>query len=242
MATSRGGVVLGLQRDLRRFHEHWMGLLYPRQVGADDTVLGKWQPRSTGARIRYRLWGALGVLVVGLLYPVVLAGTVLRFYVRRVDATASWLGGLGVLVVAAVAWGLLALVARARFPYQGFLAVVAAGSVATASAVGALFFARVGGRKTTVAFAYPLGVTAFLLPPVVAALYSPLLAQVVFPGTRSLAVWLLQNVIPGVVARPLTSTFDLVGLGYVLLWFALAVPIGWLLGALVTLADVVRPT
>lgn len=246
MATrrgARGGLVAALQTDLRRFHEHWMALLYPRQVDAANTVLGKWKPRSRVGRIQYQLWGLLGAVVVAVLYPVVLLGTVLRFHVRRIDATASWLGGLGVLVLAGVVWGLLALLARARFPYEGFVAVVAAGSVATASAVSALFFARVGGRGTTVLLAYPLAVTAIFLPPVVAALYSPLLARVVFPGTESLSIWLLDNVLAVAgLATPLRRTFDLVGVGYVLVWFGIAVPVGWLLGGMVTLADVVRPT
>lgn len=219
-----------------------MALLYPRQVDAENSVLGKWKPRSTGGHLQYQLWGLVGVLVVGVLYPVVLVGAVLRFHVRRIDATASWLGGLGVLVAAGLVWGLLALVARARFPYEGFLAVLSAGIVATVSAVSALFFARVAGRKTTVALAYPMSVTAFFLPPVVAALYSPLLASVVFPGTESLSIWLLDNVLALVgLAAPIRSAFDLVGFAYVLVWFGVAVPVGWTLGGLVTLADVVRP-
>lgn len=245
MATHRGsqaGLFDALLTDLRRFHEHWMALLYPRQVGAADTVLGKWKPQTTGGRIGYQLWGVLGALIVGVLYPVVLVGVVLRFHARRIDATASWLGGLGVLVVAGVVWGLLALVARARFPYEGFLAVAAAGGVATVSAVSALFFARIDGRTTTVLLAYPLGVTAFFLPPVVAALYSPLLARVIFPGTESLSIWLLDNVLAVFgLADPIRAYFDLVGVAYVLVWFGLSVPVGWLLGGLVTLADVVRP-
>lgn len=245
MSTRRGhreGLTDALLTDLRRFHEHWMALLYPRQIDAANSVLGKWKPQSRGGRIQYQLWGLIGAFVVGVLYPVVLVGAVLRFHVRRIDATASWLGGLGVLVTAAVVWGLLALVARARFPYEGFVAVVAAGSVATASAVSSLFFARIDGRTTTVLLAYPFGVTAFFLPPVVAALYSPALASVVFPGTESLSIWLLDNVLTiGGLAAFLRRTFDLVGLGYVLVWFGFAFPVGWLLGGLVTLADVVRP-
>lgn len=219
-----------------------MALLYPRQIDAANTVLGKWKPQSSGGRIRYQLWGLIGVFVVAMLYPVVLFGAIIRFHVRRIDATASWLGGLGVLVTAATVWGLLALFARARFPYEGFVAVVSAGSVATVSAVSALFFARVDGRTTTVLLAYPLGVTAFFLPPVVAALYSPTLASVIFPGTESLSIWLLDNLLSvGGLAGYLRRSFDLVGIAYVLVWFGLAFPVGWLLGGLVTLADVVRP-
>jgi len=43
------------------------------------------------------------------------------------------------------------------------------------------------------------------------------------------------------VAEFLRSRFTLVGFAYVGMWFGLAVPVGWLLGLLVTLADFVRP-
>lgn len=228
--------------DLKRFHEHWMALLYPRQVDAEGTVLGKWKPRTRGGRYKYRLWGLVGLVVVALAYPLVLLGTVVRFQSRRVDAGAARLGVLGVVVLSVLAWGALALLARARFPFEGFVAVLASGGVATVSAVLAVLFARIDGRTTTVVFAYPFGVTAVFLPPVVAALYSPTLAEVVFPQSESLAIWILANVFEPVGLRePINANFDLVGYAYVLMWFGLAVPVGWTLGILVTLADVVRP-
>lgn len=234
-------IVGDLAVDLRRFHDRWMGIVFPRQVDARGTVLGKWKPQSTGERVRYRLWALLGAVVVALLYPVALVGAVVRFQTRRVDAAAGWLGVLGVVVLSALAWGALAVLARARFPYEGFLAVIAAGGVATVSAVGAIAFARIGGRGTTVAVAYPLAMTGLFLPPVVAALYSATLAALVFPGSQSLAVAAL-DVLPAGLADTLTTRFDLVGAAYVAMWFAIAVPLGWLLGLLVTLADVARPT
>ncbi|MEF8831463.1 MAG: hypothetical protein V5A23_08020 [Halobacteriales archaeon] len=241
MATGRDRSIVGdLKVDLRRFHDHWMGIVFPRQVDARGTVLGKWQPRTAGERISYGIWSVLGAVVVAVLYPVALFGAVIRFGTRRIAGAAGWLGVLGVVVVSAVAWGALAVAARVRFPLEGFLAVVAAAVVATVSAVGAIAFARIGGRKTTVVVAYPLATTAIFLPPVVAALSSPTLAAVVFPGSQSLAVWLLER-IPAALAEPLTDRFDLVGVAYVGMWFGIAVPLGWLLGALVTLADVVRP-
>lgn len=243
MATGTGGsgVVADLLVDLKRFHAHWMGIVFPRQVGAENTVLGKWKPKTRGQQIEYLLWGTLGLPVIAILYPLVLFGTFVRFQSRRIDDAAGVLGVLGVLVLSAVVWGLLAVVARIRFPLEGFFAVLAAGIVATASAVGALVFSRIGGRKTTVFLAYPLGMTAIFLPPVVAALFSPVLAELVFPGSQSLAIEVLAR-LPDRLATFLRTRFDLVGVAYVGMWFAIAVPLGWLLGGLVTLADVVRPT
>ena len=228
--------------DLKRFHEHWMGLIYPRQINAEGTVLGKWRPTTKGGMYRYRLWSIFGALVVALTYPLVLLGTIIRFHVRRIDAGAARLGLLGVILLSVLAWGGLAVFARARFPFEGFVAVVAAGGVATVSAVLAIFFARIDGRTTTVLFAYPFAMTAIFLPPVVAALYSPALADLVFPRSESLAIWILGNVFEPLGLREgIHERFDLVGFAYVLMWFGIAVPVGWVLGILVTLADVVRP-
>jgi hypothetical protein len=134
-------------------------------------------------------------------------------------------------------------VARIRFSTEGFLAVAAAGTVAVLSTVLALVFSRIGGRLTTVLLAYPFGVVAVFLPPVVAALYSPTLAAVVFPGSESFAVWLLDNVlVVGDLNARLRARFELVGYAYVGMWAGLAVPVGWLFGFVVTLANLVRPT
>jgi len=244
MATRRRdrGVVADLVVDLRRFHDRWMGVVFPRQVDARGTVLGRWEPSTAGERVGYLAWGALGVPVVGVLYPLALVGAVLRFSTRRVDATAGRLGVLGVVAASLLAWGALSVLARSRFTVRGFLAVAAAGVVATVAAVLALAFRRVGGRATTVALAYPLATTAIFLPPVVAALYSPVVATVVLPTSQSLALWLLNGPLSLLgLAGFLQSTFRLVGFAYLAMWFGIAVPVGWLTGSLVTLADAVRP-
>lgn len=237
-----GGLLDGLVYDLKRFHEIWMGLLFPRQVGAEETVLGKWKPRSRLGWYKYRLWALIGLFVVAALYPAVLVGTIIRFNVRRIDNTAARIGALGVLVLAAVVWGALSVLAHVQLPYEGFVAVVAAGIVATASAVAAVFFARVGGRAPTVLLAYPLAVTGIFLPPSVAALFLPVLAEIIFPLTESLSIWLLGTVFEPLGLRWLFHAyFDLEGVMYALVWFAISFPVGWLLGGIVTLTDVVRP-
>jgi hypothetical protein len=60
--------------------------------------------------------------------------------------------------------------------------VVVAGVAATVSAVLSRVFTR-GGRLVSVLVGYPFAVTALLLPPVVAAMFSPALAEVVLPGS-----------------------------------------------------------
>lgn len=243
-ASSRPGLIQAIRIDLVRLHETWMGLIFPRQRDTKHSVLGKWKPSSTMGMAKYRTWGVLGVIILLLLYPLAVIGLATRFYSSRIDKSAASLGFIGVLGVSIIVWGALSAAAYvSKISFEGFIAVVAAGGVASISAVLALFFTRIDGRFTTVVFAYPFGVTALFLPPVVAALYSPTLASVVFPRTESIAIWLLDNVLTyRNINAYIRANFDLEGLAYVGMWFGIAVPVGWLLGILVTLANVVRPT
>jgi len=222
-----------------------MELVYPRQVGASDTVLGRWTPDTQLGMVLYRAWSALGIPIIAAVYPLVLLGAFIRFQTRRIGRTATSLGLLGVVALSLVVWGALAALARFELDLisGGFLAIALAGGVATVSAALAVGARAVDGRATTVALAYPFAMTAIFLPPVVAALFSKTLAAIVLPNSTALAQWLLDNALAPVgLAELFSRTFELEGIGYVVMWLAISFPIGWVLGLLVTLADLVRPT
>jgi len=246
MATgTERGVVGAMHFDLKKLHETWMELVFPRQRDAENTALGKWKPKDTGSRIAYRAWSILGMPVIALLYPLALLGVIVRFQARRLDSTATRLGVAGVAGLAIVVWGALTAVARFQLALAagGFIAIAAASAVAVISATLAAATRKVGGRAITVVLSYPFAMTAIFLPPVVAALYSQTFASVVIPQSDSIARWLLWNVfdVAG-IAQFLVENFDRQGLAYVGMWFGIAVPLGWLLGIMVTLADFVKPT
>lgn len=241
--TASWTIVDPIRTDLTRLHESWMGLLYPRQRHDRHPVLGKWRPDSTMSLLGYRLWAVVGVPLVVFGYPFVLLGVVLRFYTRSLDRTVKRLGLVGVIVLVAIVWGILTGVARIQFDTEGFLAVAAAAIVATVSAGIAVIAHTRGGRASTVLIAYPAGVTAIFLPPVVAALFSPSVSSVVFPRSEALAIWILDELLfVGGLNELIRDSFDLEGLGFVWMWLAISVPIGWFLGTIVTLAEVIRPT
>jgi len=245
MSVGNDGVIAGLRIDLRRLHETWMELVYPRQRGASDTVLGTWQPDSRLGMVLYRLWSVLGVPVIALLYPLVLLGAFIRFQTRRIGRTAASLGLIGVVALSLLVWGSLAALARFELDLAagGVIAIALAGFVATLAAALAVGAKSIGGRATTVLLAYPFAMTAIFLPPVVAALFSKTLAAIVLPNSTALARWLLANALAPIgLAETFSRTFELEGLGYVIMWLAISFPIGWVLGTLVALADLVRPT
>ena len=229
--------------DLGAMHGAWMALAYPRKYVGEHSVVENWTPPTTVGAIGYRIWAAIGLVLLLVLYPLNVVGLAIRYYARRLDRTSASLGVAGVVGVSLLAWGLLtAATYVSPIAFEGFVAVAIAGVVATASAVCALFFTRRGGRASTVALGYPFAVTALFLPPVVAALYSPTVAAVVFPRSESLAIWILDNLLSvGGLAAFIRTSFELQGLAYVGMWFGLAVPLGWALGLLVTYVNVVRP-
>jgi hypothetical protein len=240
---SAGGLLDGIKIDIVRLHETWMELVFPRQRTAVHNVLGKWTPRTRGDRIKYRIWSALGVLVVALLYPLLVVGFAVRFNAKRFDSATTRLGIIGVVILAAVVWGGLTALARVRLSFDGFVAVGAASAVAVVSAGLAALFSRAGGRGTTVFFAYPFAMNAVFLPPVVAALYDPSLGVIIEQSTQ-IANFFRDSVFVGPldpVSEYLSNNYDFEGVVVALMWFAIATPLGWFLGFVVTLADAIRP-
>lgn len=237
------GLVEGVRVDLRRLHESWMELFFPRQRSENASVLGKWKPETTAGSVAYGAWAVVGGLAVAVAYPLALFGVVARSLVRGADSTTTRLGLLGTVVLALIVWGALTVGAYFRFTFRGFLAVLVAAVVATVCAGLGYVLSKVGGRGTTIALAYPSAMTALFLPPVVAAFYSPALGAVVFAGSENIAIWFLDNVFAlGGINEFLRSQYDLSGVAYVLMWLGISIPLGWFVGGLVALANAARPT
>jgi hypothetical protein len=244
-AGTEQGLVDAIRYDVRVMHEAWMEFVFPRQRGAADTVLGKWQPEETGEVIAYRLWSVLGVPIVSVVYPLVLLGYVFRYQTRKINVTAVRLGFVGVVLVFTLLWGGLAALVYLQFDWafqeDGPLAIVAASAVAIVSSALSYLFWRLDGRPITVLLAYPFAMTAVFLPPIVAALFSTALADIIV-ASDSLASWFVnEGPDPWGVVDYLEENFDRQEYHHVIIWFAVSFPVGWILGTIVTLADLVRP-
>ena len=244
------GLLEALLLDVVRLHETWMELVFPRQLDP-SAVLGKWQPETTTQTIAYYLWAVIGAPLVAVTYPLLLVGFATRFYAAKLDSAVTRFGVAGAVIVATVLWGTLTLVTHLQLPFDDVIAVGAASVVAIVSAALAAGFSKVGGRFVSVLLAYPFAMTAIFLPPVVAALVTPTLEQVILPPSYDLARWILDTFLHvGGINEALRGAFDLEtfgeqwglpGLGYVLMWMGISVPLGWFLGVLVALADLIRP-
>ena len=234
----------GIRVDVARLHGSWMGVAFDYELKGSYSVVENWHPQSTVDAVFYRLWAALGIIPLMVAYPLVVMGLATRFYARRLDRWSASLGVAGVVFVSTVVWGALTAVTYlSPVATEGLVAVAIASVVATVSSVLGLYATRRGGRVSTIVLGYPLGMTALFLPPVVASLYSPILASVVFPRSTTLAILLLDTVLQvGGIAEVIRASFELEGIAYVGMWFSLAVPLGWLLGGIVTLSEFIRPS
>ncbi len=243
-AGNEQGLVDAIRYDLRVMHETWMEVFFPRQRGAADTVLGKWKPESTGEVITYRLWSGIGVPVVGVVYPLVLLGYFIRYQTHKINVTASRLGFFGIILLFTLLWG--GLTALVYVELQGALedgavvGIAAASTVAVVSAALSYIFWRLGGRFTTVFLAYPFAMTALFLPPVVAALFYEPLGEVIIGQGDDLFRWMFRTG-PESLTEPLGDRFDRQEHHHAIIWFIISFPVGWVLGILVTLANVIRP-
>lgn len=243
-AGTQPGLLGAIKIDLRVLHETWMELLFPRQRNARNTVMGKWRPESSGQRLGYYLWALVGILVVAVGYPLLLAGYFVRYQTHQVSGAALRLGFIGVVVLFALVWGALtALVAiqSGAFEEGAVTALALASGVAVVSAALSYLCWQVDGRPTTVLLAYPFAVTAIFLPPVVAALFWEPLSGLI-EWSDDIAYWVTnEGPDPLGFVSWLEENFERQDEDHVIIWFVASFPVGWALGLLVTLADLVRP-
>lgn len=243
-AASEQGLVDAIKYDIRVLHETWMEMLFPRQRNAEGTVLGKWKPEETGEVVKYKLWYYIGVPLISILYPMVLFGYFFRYQTRKINVTATRLGFFGVVLVFSILWG--GLTAVVFFQLQETLEPGAVTGIGAASIVAVVAsalsygFWRLGGRFTTVLLAYPFAMTALFLPPVVAALFYEPLGEVIIGEGDDLFTWAFETG-PESITDPLGERFDRDENAHAIIWFVISFPVGWILGFLVTLADLIRP-
>ncbi|ELY57756.1 hypothetical protein [Natronolimnohabitans innermongolicus] len=245
-----GGIVGAIRADVERLHGAWMELVFPRQRGRGHSVMGKWKPETLPQKIGYRVWSILGLFGLLILYPLTVVGLATRFYAAKLDSTRTRLGIVGVTGLAllgwgllTVAWGVMSYIEQVDIPVESVLAVAAASGVATFSTALAATCTKKGGRAVTVLFAYPFAMTALFLPPVVAALVTPSLEGVVLEPSYDFAAWALDNVLHvGGINEILRSNFELEGAAYAGMWLGISFPLGWFLGIVIALANLVRPS
>jgi len=234
-------LLAGAKVDLRRLLDAWRDIVFSRQID-EYSIQDRWQPDSAGTKLAFWAWSTLGVVLIGVVYPFAAVGFWTRYVGRQIDRLVAGLGVLVIIAAVGVLWGGLTALAWDRLPTAGFRAVLAASIVATTSVALSWVFARHGSRRLTLLLAYPFAVAAIFVPPVTAALFSPTIGAGILSESELFAEWLLNNV---VISTELRSTirqqFELAGIAFIGMWFGFALPVGWALAGLVSLANLIRP-
>lgn len=227
--------------DCTRLLAAWRDIAFERQ--ADEySIQDRWRPDSPGAQVAFWAWSVLGAILISVVYPFAALGFWTRYVTRQIDRLVAGLGVLVIIAAVAVLWGGLTALAWDRLPTAGFRAVLAASVVATASVGLSWMFARHGSRRLTLLLAYPFAVAAIFVPPVTAALFSPTIGDVILSESELFAEWLLNNVIIiGDLSTTIRQQFELAGVAFIAMWFGFAIPVGWTLALLVSLANLIRP-
>lgn len=148
-------------------------------------------------------------------------------------------GAMVLLVVAAVVAANPLLV---RLVGAALIVLLVGGSILGATAGSALYIYRRAETPLAVFALYPLLIGIVLLPPAGVALALPSLTAGFQAASFGVAVWLLDNVLAiGGLNDLLRRTFRLEGVNYFVMWVAIDVALGWIVGSAVLVARAVGP-
>lgn len=146
-----------------------------------------------------------------------------------------------ITLIAGVFWGIGLIYGAARFGPSGFIALFGATIIAVVSASFSALFFLVPGRKKTIGLAYPMALNVVLLPPLVIAMYEPAFS----------AVWEYSDYVAAVLMDSflhvydintyLRSNYSMNENRFVLMWFGLSYPMGWIIGSSVYTGKVLTP-
>jgi len=147
-----------------------------------------------------------------------------------------------VTLVAAVVWGIGLIYGAARFGVSGFVALFGASLIAVLSASIAVLFFLVPGKRKTIGLAYPFTLNVVLLPPLIIAYYEPILSFVWEYSTYT-AVWILDTLLHYYdINTYLRQNYTMTKSGYIMMWFGISYPIGWILGSSVYVSKSYGPS
>jgi len=155
-------------------------------------------------------------------------GELLGWFDKWVKLTNTYMKSITVVsLLVAVFWGMSLIYGSYRLGPSGLISLTGASLIAVVSAGLMVLFALAPGRKKTALLAYPFAVNVFLLPPVVIAIYEPVLSFV-WTYSESTAVYILDNFLTIFDLNTiLRNQFDMSRLGYLGMWFVLSYPMGW---------------
>lgn len=111
------------------------------------------------------------------------------------------------------------------------VALLVGGTLLVVLGAGWVTFRSRPSRGVRIAIAYPFAIGAIVVPVAATTLVSPTFAIIARVATEGLAIIILDTVFQfGDINRWIRATFDLDGSGYLLMWLAISISLGWIAG------------
>lgn len=129
-----------------------------------------------------------------------------------------------------VFWGISVVYGAFEYGTSGLVALIGASLIAVVTGAVATLFYLAPGRVKTVALTHPFGVSTVFLPATVIALNEPAFSSFLYDSALFAEFIIDTFLAPIGLDTFFRTTFDLDGSSYLVMWFAISFPIGWVLG------------
>lgn len=127
-------------------------------------------------------------------------------------------------------WGISVIYGAFEYGTSGLIALIGASLIAVATGAVATLFYLAPGRVKTVAITHPFAISTLFLPATVIALNEPAFSGFLYDSALFAEFIINTFLAPIGLETFFRSNFDLNGPSYLVMWFAISFPVGWILG------------
>lgn len=135
-------------------------------------------------------------------------------------------------------WGVSVIYGTFQYGTSGLVALIGASMIAVVSGAIATLFYLAPGRVKTAAVTHPFAINTVFLPLTVIALNEPAFDGFLYDSALFAEFIIRTFLAPLGLEAFFRNTFNLSGSNYLLMWFALSLPLGWTLGTSSYMFDV----
>jgi hypothetical protein len=127
-------------------------------------------------------------------------------------------------------WGISVIYGAFEYGTSGLVALIGASLIAVVTGAVATLFYLAPGRVKTVAITHPFAISTLFLPATVIALNEPAFSGFLYDSALFAEFIINTFLAPIGLETFFRTTFDLNGSSYLVMWFAISFPVGWIFG------------
>lgn len=127
-------------------------------------------------------------------------------------------------------WGISVIYGAFEYGTSGLVALTGASLIAVVTGAVATLFYLAPGRVKTVAITHPFAISTLFLPATAIALNEPAFSGFLYDSTLFAEFIINTFLAPIGLETFFRTTFELKGTSYLVMWFAISFPAGWIFG------------